>query len=184
MPNLTRGRTVADKDQVGGIKAVYFFNYGPLSVTYDGTDTDLITSLGAVTCYKYDLKDGNASLTETLNQDPAAGTSFWEQSLELTLPKLTKEDQKELKLIAWSRPHVAVLDHNDNVRVCGLLEGMDATGGTIESGTAKGDLTGYRLTLVAQEKTPANFISGTAGSSASAYPFDNLSAIVTITAGS
>jgi len=39
--DLTLGRKVPCKDVVGGIKAVYFVNYGA-SATYDSTDTDVI----------------------------------------------------------------------------------------------------------------------------------------------
>ena len=39
--DLSTGRTVPCKDVVGGIKAVYFANYGDLgAITYDVTNTD------------------------------------------------------------------------------------------------------------------------------------------------
>ena len=34
---------------------------------------------------------------------------------------------------------------------------MDVTGGTVSSGSAMGDLSGYTLTLTGTERTPANF---------------------------
>ena len=42
----------------------------------------------------------------------------------------------------------------------GLENGADASAGTISTGTAMGDLSGYTMTLVANEKLPANFMSG------------------------
>ena len=42
----------------------------------------------------------------------------------------------------------------------GVEFGAEVTGGTVATGTAMGDLSGYTLTLTAQEKLPANFISG------------------------
>ena len=42
----------------------------------------------------------------------------------------------------------------------GLVHGADAAGGTISTGTAMGDLSGYTLTMTAQEALPANFIDG------------------------
>ena len=48
------------------------------------------------------------------------GTTFFEQTLNLTLHKLTKEDNKELKLIAFGRPHVAVEDYNGNCILMGI----------------------------------------------------------------
>ena len=46
----------------------------------------------------------------------------------------------------------------------GLEHGADVSGGTIVTGAAMGDLSGYTLTFTAQETAPANFLSGpTAG---------------------
>ena len=76
------------------------------------------------------------------------------------MTKLSKEDNKQLKLLAYGRPQVVVVDYNGNAFLMGLENGADASAGTISTGTAMGDLSGYTMTLVAQEKLPANFISG------------------------
>ena len=62
--NLTKGRKEPCKDVVGGIKAVYFIDYG-VSVTKDGVDTDVVediqTAAGSgITAFKYEVK-GNSS---------------------------------------------------------------------------------------------------------------------------
>ena len=44
---------------------------------------------------------------------------------------------------------------------CGLDWGCDVTSGTISTGAAIGDMSGYTLTLVAEEKIPANFMEAT-----------------------
>ena len=38
---------------------------------------------------------------------------------------------------------------------------MDVTGGTVVTGGAMGDLSGYTITLTGQEKVPANFLGDT-----------------------
>jgi hypothetical protein len=63
-----------------------------------------------------------------------------------------------LKLLAYGRPQVIVEDNNGNFFLAGLKFGMDVTGGTIVTGGAMGDLSGYTMTLTAQEPVPANFI--------------------------
>jgi hypothetical protein len=73
---------------------------------------------------------------------------------------LSKEDNKELKLMAYGRPHIVVEDRNGNCMLAGLEHGMDVTGGTIATGTAFGDMSGYSLTLSGQELEPSNFIAG------------------------
>ena len=74
------------------------------------------------------------------------------------MKKLTKEDNKELKLLAYGRPHVAVEDYNGNVFMMGLEHGAEVTGGTVSTGAAMGDLSGYTLTMAATELAPANFM--------------------------
>ena len=74
------------------------------------------------------------------------------------MKKLSKEDNKELKLLAYGRPHVAVEDYNGNVFMMGLVHGAEVNGGTISTGAAMADLSGYTLTLNAQETLPANFM--------------------------
>jgi len=157
--DLSTGRTVPCKDVVGGIKAVYFANYGDLgTIGYDATNTDAIDSFsGTPTAYQYDVK-GNSSFEQTITSSRENGTTFFEQTLNLTFTKLDKATHKELKLMAYGRPHVFVEDYNSNIFVMGLLHGAEVTGGTIVTGAAMGDLSGYTLTLTAQEQVPANFL--------------------------
>ena len=160
--DLSSGRLEVCKDSVGGLKAVYFVNYGDLgAITYDVTNTDVIDAVaGTPSAYKYELK-GASTFTQNVNSSRENGTTFWEQVLELTFKKLTVKDHKELKLMAYGRPNVIVEDNNGNFFLAGLENGCDVTGGTIVTGGAMGDLSGYTLTLTGQEKVPANFIGDT-----------------------
>jgi len=178
--DLTLGRKEPCKDVVGGIKNVYFVDFGDMTLTFDSTDTDVIESVGtSVASFKYEVK-GNSSLEQTVNASRENGTVFYEQTLNLTLKKLTKEDNKELKLLAYGRPHVAVEDYNGNVMVVGLEHGADVSGGTIVTGAAMGDLSGYTLTLTGMETKPANFVA----SPTAADPYAGMSsATVTVTVG-
>ena len=179
--DLTLGRKEPCKDVVGGIKNIYFVDYGDLgTVTLtDDEITNITGDSGALTCFKYEVKV-NSSLEQTVNASRENGTVFYEQTLNLTLKKLSKEDNKELKLLAYGRPHVAVEDYNGNVMVVGLEHGADVSGGTIVTGAAMGDLSGYTLTLTGMETKPANFVS----SPTAADPYAGMSsATVTVTVG-
>ena len=157
--NLSLGRLKPCKDSVGGLKAVYFINYGDITtLTYDSTDTDVIDSIGTgVSAYKYDVHF-MSSLTQNVQASVENGTVAFEQVLELSLPKLTKEDHKEIKLLAHGSPHVVVEDQNGGWFLAGAVNGMDVTAGTVVTGTAMGDMSGYTLTLTGMERTPANFL--------------------------
>ena len=176
--DLTKGRKEPCKDVVGGLKAVYFTDFGDYG-TVNQSDDEITDMDGTFTAYKYELK-GNSSFEQAITSSRENGTTFFEQTLNLTLKKLSKEDNKELKLLAFGRPHVAVEDYNGNVFVMGLQHGAEVTGGSISTGAAMGDLSGYTLTLSASELKPANFVD----SPTSADPFAGMaSATVTVTEG-
>lgn len=182
MCDLTLGRLEPCKDSVAGLKNVYLINYGDsgLSLTFDSTDTDVIDSLGtAVAAFKYELK-GTSSFEQTITASRDNGTTFFEQTLTLSLKKLTKEDHKELKLLCYGRPHVIVETNNGDLFYAGQEHGMDVNGGTVANGAAMGDFVGYTLTLVGQEKAPANFLIPASGATIAA----KLTALgVSVTAG-
>ena len=176
--DLTLGRKEPCKDVVGGIRAVYFTDFGDYG-TVTQTNDEITDLSGTFTAFKYELK-GNSSFEQTITASRENGTTFFEQTLNLTLKKLSKEDNKELKLLAYGRPHVAVEDYNGNVFVMGLEHGAEVSGGTIVTGQSMGDLSGYTLTLSGQEIKPANFVSAPTASD----PFAGmLSATVTVTEG-
>lgn len=154
--DLTKGRKEPCKDVVGGLRAIYFVDYGDLG-TVTQTDDEITDLSGTFYAYKYELK-GGSSFEQSISSSRDNGTTFFEQTLNLTLKKLSKEDHKEIKLLAFGRPHVAVEDYNGNVFIMGLEHGADVSGGTIVTGTAMGDLSGYTLTLSSMEVKPANFV--------------------------
>ena len=81
--------------------------------------------------------------------------------------------------MAYGRPQVVVVDYNGNAFLCGMEHGMEVTGGTIVTGTAMGDLSGFTIALTGNERYPANFLDG----STDANPFAGLTTAPTITVG-
>ena len=157
--SLTTGRKVPCKSAVGGIKPDYFDNYGTFG---DATiAAGEITALSGTTIdwFQFDVK-GNSSLETSINSSRENGTTFYESTLNLTLTFQDKATQEELKLIAHARPHIAIEDYNGNYFLMGLEHGADVNGGTIVTGAAMGDLTGYTITAVAQETAPPYFVTG------------------------
>ena len=158
--DLTHGRLEVCKEFVGGIKAVYFIPYGVLgAITYGTTDaSDRITTIaGTLSLYKYELKGAN-SFEQTITSSRENGTTFAEQTLTFTIKGLDATTTKQVKLLAWGRPHVVIKTNANNFFIAGLEHGMDVTTGLIANGTAMGDLNGYTFTLVGQEAIPANHL--------------------------
>lgn len=156
--DLSAGRNVPCKDVVGGIDAVYFVDFGNLgAITL--TNDEVTDMAGTFSAYKYDVKGAN-SLEQAVTSSQDNGTTFFEQTLTLNLPKLTKEDMVQFKLMAYGRPHCVIVDNNGNALLAGKEHGLTVSAGSITTGAAFGDMSGTTLTLSGSEKLSANFIAG------------------------
>lgn len=179
---LSSGRTEPCKDVVGGLRNVYIINFEASNYepTDDATETTLeikgLSRVGAtatnVQSYKFELK-GNSSYTENLQASRENGTLAFEQVLELQLKKLTKESHKEIKALSFGRPHIIVEDYNGNLFLTGREHGMEVTGGTIVTGTAMSDMSGYTLTFTGMERKPSQFINKTSATETIAVSLSN-----------
>lgn len=155
--DLTSGRAWECNAQIGGIKAVYFANYGGL--TGATVTNGAIANTGAISLYKYALEEYTGNLSEAITVGEGTGTLFFEQTLTLQLTKLQASDVDEMKLLATGRPHVIVQDNNDNYLLLGYSKGVRLTSGTKQTGTAGNELSGYNLTFVGREKNSAPFLT-------------------------
>lgn len=160
MCDINKGRAKVCKDSNGGLKNVYFVNEGEITgYTYDATNTDLIATVtGTPDAYKWALGKGANTYEETITTSDENGTTFFEGVLTLTFPKLTIVDNYQVKLLAAGNPSVIIEDNNGNFFLAGKLRGCSVTGGTLASGAAMGDLSGYTLVLTSQENAPLSFI--------------------------
>lgn len=163
--DIANGRALVCKDQIGGLKAIYFINnqIAATDITYDVTNTDLITAITNVdSLYKYELKATGNTYVETITSARDNGTTFFQQVLSIQLPKLTTADHKIVKLLAYGNPHIVIQNNNDQFFIAGLLRGMDVTGGSIETGGGLGDFSGYKLTFTGEEGKPASLLNASA----------------------
>ena len=113
---ITQGRSVPCKSGVGGLKTIYFADYGslgaaadsasqdPFSTTFNG-QIDTFASLTGTApsssgvLKQFDVK-GNSSLETAINSSRENGTTFYESTLNITLTFLEKATQEEIKLIS------------------------------------------------------------------------------------
>jgi len=193
--DITRGRLIDCKDSIGGLKAIFIAKSYSNNVSAVATinATELTTAGfatwsccgGTVEVFKYDLVQNLSSLTVTINSDNANGTTFFTQALSVTLQKIDHDMTNELRLMAYSRSQIFVQDSNDNVFLLGIDGGCYVTGGTVVTGTAKGDMNGYTIEWGAEEKNALIQLPASAGAATAKYPFDGLTdeANLTITSG-
>ena len=185
--DINAGRLVGCKDVIGGIKKVFLMPYEETLVsklTPNGSNAYLIDDITAITVFQFDLRTNTCSYTANINSDDANGTTYFEQVLELQLQKIAPTDFLSTTILAQGRVQAFVTDANDNTFLMGTIFGCSVTGGSLQTGTAKADLSGFTITLTAQEEH--NYIlDKSAGPGTAKYPFDGLTtpANITITGG-
>lgn len=156
---MTTGRKLACKDIAGGIKAVYFADYGTLGNATITAGVVTAFSGPAYTLFKYDVKSASG-LSQAINSSDESGTTFFDQTLTVVLTKLDPLTQAELPKLIAGRAHVFVEDNNGKFLAVGMTRGTNTTG-TISTGVALGDLNGYSLNITGQEVLMAQFVTST-----------------------
>lgn len=172
--NVTSGRVLPCKSAFGGIKSVFFAEF-PVEATIEGTDPATLNEVTAFTdspvWYEYEVK-GNSSLETTITSSRENGTTFYTQTLNLTLTFLDNLTKNQVQLIAAGRPVIIVQDYYGHLFLCGYENGMELTGGTIVTGAAAGDLSGFTMVLEGMEETAPYFVQSGAGVTAAASPIN------------
>ena len=173
--NLTKGRNITCRDGIGGVKAIYFAQHdeftGYTAASGEMTDFDLGSGDDI---YKYLVKRGTASVTETINASSENGTVFYTHSCNLKLHDLTSADQNEIKLLTQQRLIVfAELNQlnstgKNTILALGLDNGAELSAGTGATGAGLGDMAGYDWTFAAQEPNPIQLVADYTST-----PFDN-----------
>jgi hypothetical protein len=160
--SLSIGRALPCTSSVGGIKAIYAAPFGSLgALTIVGGEVTAIGNDGAVDLYKYDLESSNG-LEQAVTASAENGSVFYEQTLTMTLKKLDLASQNELIDLIKSRTQIFIEDYNNNFFLMGATNGVQSSGGSITTGQAYGDLSGFSgLTFSAQETLPAFFVLST-----------------------
>lgn len=154
---ITAGKLLGCRDQRGGIKNLYFANYDDYGYTIAAQELTALGTLDEV--FKYEVKATTNALTETGTSSEDNGTFVNAQSLAVTLPKLSADLQAQVQLICAGRPQVFVEDYNGNIMLIGATNGT-MSNCTKVSGGAGADLSGYTLTIAAEESNLSPFLTG------------------------
>ena len=177
---LSKGRGLDCNRISGGIKYVYFGVYdqfdAPIETTgivqSGGEITDI--EMGANVLYRYTMPLGTASLSESITGSRENGTIFYTPTLNVILNRLTKEDQNQIKLlgattvVAFAQLNATLTNGHDVIVGLGVENGLQLNAGTIDSGAAWGDRSGYTLTFDGIEQLPFPMVADY-----TTEPFDN-----------
>ena len=177
---LTKGRGLDCNRISGGIKYVYFGVYdqfdAPIQtvgiVQSAGEITDI--EMGSNVLYRYTMPLGVASLSDTIVGSRENGTIYYTPTLNVILNRLTKEDQNQIKLlgattvVAFAQLNATLTNGHDVIVGLGVENGLQLNAGTIDSGAAWGDRSGYTLTFDGIEQLPFPMVADY-----TTDPFDN-----------
>ena len=160
---ISNGRLEACKDSISGLDAIFFINFGEIdTVTYSsngGVEGDDIQGVTGVTkLYKYELKGANG-FDQNILSSRANGTTVFEQMLTAQFKRQDIATHKNIKFIAYGRPHIVVKTRSQQFFLMGLTEGADVESGSVNSGVEYTDYNGYQIVMKATEQKPANFLS-------------------------
>ena len=139
---------------IGGIKNAYIANVDDVDTITETTNK--ITAITMVSTKKfkqYAFRKGTGSVTSTLNVDPTTGVNFVQTDIVLQFSKM--ETPKRIELAALSQAELAVIieDMNGTFWYYGRKEGVTASAGTGQTGTARTDGNYYQITLQDNDET-------------------------------
>lgn len=147
-----------------GIKYVLVGKYQDITVTQDASANasfkagDGSTALAAGTFKKYNMLKQTSSWTDAGTSNPQAGTIVYAPTVTLVFGRNEALKRQELAVMGKNELVVVAVDQNDYAAVLGGVNGLDLTSGTMQSGTALGDLSGLTITLTGSEPLPHGIV--------------------------
>lgn len=148
------------KTGFSGVQAVGFLPKVPTGLTL--TSEDLFEGVGLTgSVYKFFLKNDGNTYSEEIASDDNTGTTVYTGTLTLTLPVLDRETRDQVKLLAMGQSHIFIEMYDGKKLLMGSEFGASLTGGTIATGGARTDMSGYTLTLTSMERRPIVFVGAT-----------------------
>lgn len=166
-----QGRALPCRDSVGGVRNVWILTNYASSSPADGQFVEgmyvppvdgAIPGTLLASLYNDYLSPRNVStFTQNVSASAENGIVFYTQVLSLVLAKPVAADLIELRNLRKGRLAIIVEDNNGRKFVMGHTQGSELSGGSLATGTAKGDLNGYTLEFTAEEQIPAPLIGTT-----------------------
>ena len=153
---LTSGYTFDCKDNIGGLKSVWFIGYNDVaSVTEASGVITAITKDAGKVFYKYQLVRNTASFTENIAGSIENGTVVFNQELLIVINTMQTSMRNEMLLLAKNNMMAVVEDQNGRYWLAGRFNGLDLLTGSVSTGLAQADRNGYSFTFSGGEKESA-----------------------------
>ena len=143
------GRPCADRQ--GGISKLYLFSYVKYSKSLNLVQGQEVITFPSTVAYEWQAQ--NISFTESTSVKN--GGVEWTQKLSFTITE--SNILSEVYKLPNKDYSAVILDRNGNYRFIGMRNGGEVTVNA-SSGTNRGDLNGYNITLTAKEDNQAYYV--------------------------
>ena len=149
----------------GGVKAIWLLGDSGNTISSWTEDVSgMITSIsGTGTFYKFELVKQSSSFTEAITVNTTSQSVVFEPTVVVNLPKLDQNLRNVFQqLVSQNSLFGIVLDNNNRYWSFAFANGGLVNSGSIETGTAYGDLNGINaLTIVGGEPNASQQINVT-----------------------
>lgn len=161
--NLSSGRSIQCRSNIGGAKAFYILSGSISSITE--ASTGLISGItGSGVYYKFAQDKEQGSISEDVAADLAGGTVVYTQNAEIVLTKLDASVRNQINTLAKNTQLSVIAELNNGIDssdsysgrffLLGRYNGAALSAAAGSSGTAFSDANSYNVTLTGQEPAP------------------------------
>jgi len=162
---LTSGYSLGCRDSIGGIQKVFIglWNGTSMTIGLTGSNNQVYSFTGAtVSFYTFQQELETASFNQNGQFNSENGTSFYEQTLEITLQKMDAANRAQATILGQGVWRVMILDQLGQYWLMGKTNPVRVSASTPNVGKAFGDLNGIKLTFMVKESEPAYNVTSAA----------------------
>lgn len=161
---LTSGYTLSCRDNIGGIQEVYIGEYNGDSMNFVLSGDNIIGTFSGATVsfYTFEQEIETGSYTENGVFSTENGTSFYEQTLAITLHKLEASLRNKLNILGQGKWRIIIKDQRGKYWFMGYQNPVRVSAMTPGVGKAYGDLNGAVITFMGKEPVIAYEVSSSA----------------------
>lgn len=161
---LTGGYTLGCRDNIGGVQTVYIGEYNGDDLTYSFTASNVIDAFGGATVsfYTFEQEIETGSYTENGVFSTENGTSFYEETLSITLHRLDATLRNQILVLGQGKWRVIIKDQRGVYHLMGKQNPVRVSASTPGVGKAYGDLNGAVITFLGKEPEPAHIVTTSA----------------------
>jgi len=162
---ITAGYTIDCRDNIGGIDAVYFAEFGNITTIAEASGTVTgITKATGKRFWKFDVPTKSAAVASS---NPTGsienGTLFFEQAIEMPVNKRDATTRNIITTLAKNKLIVVVKRKDGVYEMYGKASGLYMETSTGTTGAAAGDAIGYSLKFAGTEPEDFFIVSSAVG---------------------